>query len=149
MQVRFVEILADFNTCAFLASSSPEFEPLLSWSFWLIPQEWYTTDPSLVYPSTMTTECYDEQLSDKCLTLLLGTWYEPTPTKESGIRGSLLCWFLYMWIVGLCKLFTVCSLFLTLKMLIYTKKKVLYLIVSVSGEDTHLPESCVCVRTGR
>ncbi|KAG7223201.1 hypothetical protein INR49_015809 [Caranx melampygus] len=30
--------------------------------------------PSLVYPSTMTTECYDEQLSDKCLTLLLGTW---------------------------------------------------------------------------
>ncbi|XP_019950365.1 UPF0764 protein C16orf89 homolog [Paralichthys olivaceus] len=51
-----------------------EFEPLLSWSFWLIPQEWSSTDPSLVYPSTMTTECYDEQLSDKCLTLLLGTW---------------------------------------------------------------------------
>lgn len=53
-----------------------EFEPLLSWSFWLIPQEWSSTDSSLVYPSTMTTECYDEQLSDKCLTLLLGTWYE-------------------------------------------------------------------------
>ncbi|XP_055366841.1 UPF0764 protein C16orf89 homolog isoform X2 [Betta splendens] len=51
-----------------------EFEPLLSWSFWLIPQEWSSTDPSLVYSSTMTTECYDEQLSDKCLTLLLGTW---------------------------------------------------------------------------
>ncbi|XP_037648701.1 UPF0764 protein C16orf89 homolog [Sebastes umbrosus] len=51
-----------------------EFEPLLTWSFWLIPQEWSTTDPSLVYSSTMTTECYDEQLSDKCLTLLLGTW---------------------------------------------------------------------------
>ncbi|XP_070703473.1 UPF0764 protein C16orf89 homolog [Pempheris klunzingeri] len=51
-----------------------EFEPLLSWSFWLIPQGWSSTDPSLVYPSTMTTECYDEQLSDKCLTLLLGTW---------------------------------------------------------------------------
>lgn len=82
MQVRFVEILADFNSCVFLASSSQEFEPLLSWSFWLIPQEWYTTDPSLVYPSTMTTECYDEQLSDKCLTLLLGTWYEPTPTPQ-------------------------------------------------------------------
>lgn len=57
-----------------------EFEPLLSWSFWLIPQEWSSTDPSLVYPSTMTTECYDEQLSDKCLTLLLGTWYEHTNT---------------------------------------------------------------------
>ncbi|XP_062264149.1 UPF0764 protein C16orf89 homolog [Platichthys flesus] len=51
-----------------------EFEPLLSWSFYLIPKEWSLTDPSLVYPSTMTTECYDEQLSDKCLTLLLGTW---------------------------------------------------------------------------
>uniref|UniRef100_A0A3Q3KAM6 ADP-ribosyl cyclase/cyclic ADP-ribose hydrolase n=1 Tax=Monopterus albus TaxID=43700 RepID=A0A3Q3KAM6_MONAL len=51
-----------------------EFEPLLSWSFWLIPQDWSTTDHSLVYPSTMTTECYDEQLSDKCFTLLLGTW---------------------------------------------------------------------------
>ncbi|KAG7505769.1 hypothetical protein JOB18_039815 [Solea senegalensis] len=51
-----------------------EFEPLLSWSFWLIPQQWSSTDPSLVYSSTMTTECYDEQLSDKCLTLLLGTW---------------------------------------------------------------------------
>ncbi|XP_029363403.1 UPF0764 protein C16orf89 homolog isoform X1 [Echeneis naucrates] len=51
-----------------------EFEPLLSWTFWLIPQKWSSTDPSLVYPSTMTTECYNEQLSDKCLTLLLGTW---------------------------------------------------------------------------
>ncbi|KAM7371506.1 hypothetical protein PAMP_008741 [Pampus punctatissimus] len=51
-----------------------EFEPLLSWRFWLVPQEWSSTDSSLVYPSTTTTECYDEQLSDKCLTLLLGTW---------------------------------------------------------------------------
>uniref|UniRef100_A0A8C5N4Z6 UPF0764 protein C16orf89 homolog n=1 Tax=Gouania willdenowi TaxID=441366 RepID=A0A8C5N4Z6_GOUWI len=51
-----------------------EFEPLLSWSFWLIPQRWGPTDPSLVYSSTLSSECYDEQLSDKCLTLLLGTW---------------------------------------------------------------------------
>uniref|UniRef100_A0A3B3YIE2 Uncharacterized protein n=1 Tax=Poecilia mexicana TaxID=48701 RepID=A0A3B3YIE2_9TELE len=51
-----------------------EFEPLLTWTFWMIPQEWRSTDPSLVYPSTLTSECYDEQLSDKCLTLLLGTW---------------------------------------------------------------------------
>ncbi|XP_017260921.2 UPF0764 protein C16orf89 homolog isoform X2 [Kryptolebias marmoratus] len=51
-----------------------EFEPLLTWKFWLIPPERRSTDPSLVYPSTMTSECYDEQLSDKCLTLLLGTW---------------------------------------------------------------------------
>ncbi|KAA8585554.1 hypothetical protein FQN60_004248 [Etheostoma spectabile] len=60
-----------------------EFEPVLSWSFWLIPQEWSSTDPSLVYSSTMTTECYDEQLSDKCLTLLLGTWYRHTPTQRT------------------------------------------------------------------
>uniref|UniRef100_A0A3P9LAQ3 Chromosome 16 open reading frame 89 n=1 Tax=Oryzias latipes TaxID=8090 RepID=A0A3P9LAQ3_ORYLA len=53
-----------------------EFEPLLSWTFWKIPPEGVSTDPSLVYPSTMSAECYDEQLSDKCLTLLLGTWKE-------------------------------------------------------------------------
>ncbi|XP_075999375.1 UPF0764 protein C16orf89 homolog [Genypterus blacodes] len=51
-----------------------EFEPLLSWRFWVTPQGWSSTDPSLVYSSTMVSECYDEQLSDKCLTLLLGTW---------------------------------------------------------------------------
>ncbi|XP_037544377.1 UPF0764 protein C16orf89 homolog [Nematolebias whitei] len=51
-----------------------EFEPLLTWRFWLTRQARRTSDPSLVYPSSMTSECYDEQLSDKCLTLLLGTW---------------------------------------------------------------------------
>ncbi|KAM4598345.1 UPF0764 protein C16orf89 homolog isoform 1-T1 [Polymixia lowei] len=51
-----------------------EFEPLLTWRFWVVPQEWSSTDPSLTYSSTRTMECYDEQLSDKCMTLLLGTW---------------------------------------------------------------------------
>ncbi|KAM3864009.1 UPF0764 protein C16orf89 homolog [Diretmus argenteus] len=51
-----------------------EFEPLLTWTFWLVPQEWSSTDASLAYSSTRTMECYDEQLSDKCMTLLLGTW---------------------------------------------------------------------------
>ncbi|KAM9779946.1 UPF0764 protein C16orf89 homolog [Neosynchiropus ocellatus] len=51
-----------------------EFEPLLSWTFWSVPQQWTSTDLSLVFLSTQTSECYDEQLSDKCLTLLLGTW---------------------------------------------------------------------------
>lgn len=60
-----------------------EFEPLLSWQIWLIPQEWSSTDPSLVYPSTMTTECFEEQLCDNCLTLLLGTWYAHTPTERN------------------------------------------------------------------
>uniref|UniRef100_A0A3B1KFN1 Chromosome 16 open reading frame 89 n=1 Tax=Astyanax mexicanus TaxID=7994 RepID=A0A3B1KFN1_ASTMX len=51
-----------------------EFEPILDTSFWVLPQEWSSTDPSLVYSSLKSTECYDEQLGDKCMTLLLGTW---------------------------------------------------------------------------
>lgn len=51
-----------------------EFEPLMDKSFWSLPEDWTTTDPSLVYATRRTTECYDEQLSDKCMTLLLGTW---------------------------------------------------------------------------
>ncbi|XP_041943571.1 UPF0764 protein C16orf89 homolog [Alosa sapidissima] len=51
-----------------------EFEPLMDTSFWSIPLDWTTTDPSLVYATRRSTECYDEQLSDKCMTLLLGTW---------------------------------------------------------------------------
>ncbi|XP_052375993.1 UPF0764 protein C16orf89 homolog [Oncorhynchus keta] len=51
-----------------------EFEPLLSWTFWSVPHEWGSTDPSLAYSSGRTMECYDETQSDKCMTLLLGTW---------------------------------------------------------------------------
>lgn len=51
-----------------------EFEPLLTWTFWVVSHEWSSTDPSLASTSTRTMECYDEQLSDKCMTLLLGTW---------------------------------------------------------------------------
>ncbi|KAJ7992018.1 hypothetical protein DPEC_G00274230 [Dallia pectoralis] len=51
-----------------------EFEPLLTWTFWSVPHEWSTTDSSLVYSSGRSMECYDEAQSDKCMTLLLGTW---------------------------------------------------------------------------
>ncbi|XP_051995531.1 UPF0764 protein C16orf89 homolog isoform X2 [Xyrauchen texanus] len=51
-----------------------EFEPILDSSFWSLPAEWSSTDPSLAYTSVRTMECYDEYLSDKCMTLLLGTW---------------------------------------------------------------------------
>ncbi|XP_030645988.1 UPF0764 protein C16orf89 homolog isoform X2 [Chanos chanos] len=51
-----------------------EFEPILDSSFWTLPRDWSSTDPSLVYSSLKSAECYDEQLSDKCMTLLLGTW---------------------------------------------------------------------------
>ncbi|XP_062875090.1 UPF0764 protein C16orf89 homolog [Trichomycterus rosablanca] len=53
-----------------------EFEPVLSQSFWSLPCEWSSTDPSLAYSSTRSSECYNELLSDKCMTLLLGTWKE-------------------------------------------------------------------------
>lgn len=36
----------------------------------------------------MSAECYDEQLSDKCLTLLLGTWYE-SGAEPSGFAALL------------------------------------------------------------
>ncbi|XP_035387774.1 UPF0764 protein C16orf89 homolog isoform X2 [Electrophorus electricus] len=51
-----------------------EFEPILDTSFWSLPREWSFTDPTLVYSSTRSAECYDEQQGDKCMTLLLGTW---------------------------------------------------------------------------
>ncbi|KAI5623099.1 UPF0764 protein C16orf89-like precursor [Silurus asotus] len=51
-----------------------EFEPVLSASFWSLPNEWISTDPSLAYSTPRSVECYDEQLGDKCMTLLLGTW---------------------------------------------------------------------------
>ncbi|XP_026993910.1 UPF0764 protein C16orf89 homolog [Tachysurus fulvidraco] len=51
-----------------------EFEPVLSASFWSLPRERISTDPSLSYTSPGSVECYDEQLGDKCMTLLLGTW---------------------------------------------------------------------------
>uniref|UniRef100_A0AAZ3NNY3 Chromosome 16 open reading frame 89 n=1 Tax=Oncorhynchus tshawytscha TaxID=74940 RepID=A0AAZ3NNY3_ONCTS len=46
-----------------------EFEPLLSWTFWSVPHEWSSTDPSLASSSGRTMECYDETQSDKCMTL--------------------------------------------------------------------------------
>ncbi|XP_061555993.1 UPF0764 protein C16orf89 homolog isoform X1 [Phycodurus eques] len=66
------------NAIAALRQNDPkyyqEFEPLLSWKFWQVSEERSSTDPSLVYAATTGSECYDEHLSDKCLTLLLGTW---------------------------------------------------------------------------
>ncbi|XP_023677910.1 UPF0764 protein C16orf89 homolog [Paramormyrops kingsleyae] len=51
-----------------------EFEPLMDAGFWTIPRKWSSTDPSLAYSAFRATECYNERLSDKCITLLLGTW---------------------------------------------------------------------------
>uniref|UniRef100_W5MIN6 Chromosome 16 open reading frame 89 n=1 Tax=Lepisosteus oculatus TaxID=7918 RepID=W5MIN6_LEPOC len=51
-----------------------EFEPILETRFWTVPDVWNTSDPTLAYAKLRDMECYDEQLSDKCMTLLLGTW---------------------------------------------------------------------------
>lgn len=78
---------------------SLEFEPLMDTSFWSLPNDWTTTDPSLVYATRRSTECYDEQLSDKCMTLLLGTWYCDAYSVVVHIcccqLCNLMCWFLH------------------------------------------------------
>ncbi|MBN3280172.1 CP089 protein, partial [Polyodon spathula] len=51
-----------------------EFEPILGADFWTVPHMWNTSNPVLVYPAFREVECFDEKLSDKCMTLLLGTW---------------------------------------------------------------------------
>ncbi|MBN3286903.1 CP089 protein, partial [Polyodon spathula] len=50
------------------------FEPILRADFWTVPHMWNTSNPALVYPAFREVECFDEKLSDKCMTLLLGTW---------------------------------------------------------------------------
>ncbi|RXM37138.1 UPF0764 protein C16orf89-like [Acipenser ruthenus] len=51
-----------------------EFEPILGADFWTVPHMWNTSNPALVYPAFREVECFDEKLSDRCMTLLLGTW---------------------------------------------------------------------------
>ncbi|KAL4659039.1 hypothetical protein GN956_G2436 [Arapaima gigas] len=51
-----------------------EFEPMMDAGFWSVPKEWTSTDSALTYSAFRVTECYDEELSDECITLLLGTW---------------------------------------------------------------------------
>ncbi|XP_013817124.1 UPF0764 protein C16orf89 homolog [Apteryx mantelli] len=66
----------------FLAQSDPkyfkEFEPVLGPHFWVFPRLWNQTDSSLAYTAFDSTKCLTEEMSDSCLTYLLGTW------KESG-----------------------------------------------------------------
>lgn len=76
-----------FHTTLTAPPCHSEFEPLLSWGFWVIPHEWTSTDVSLFYSNTRKTECFDEQRGDKCMKLLLGTWYEHVP-PSSGDTGE-------------------------------------------------------------
>nr|XP_014339728.1 PREDICTED: UPF0764 protein C16orf89 homolog [Latimeria chalumnae] len=51
-----------------------EFEPLLTSDFWTLPQMWTETNPGFVYSTSRDKECFNEKISDRCMTLLLGTW---------------------------------------------------------------------------
>ncbi|XP_068765121.1 UPF0764 protein C16orf89 homolog isoform X5 [Struthio camelus] len=66
----------------FLAQNDPkyfkEFEPILGPDFWVFPRLWNQTDSLLAYSAFGGTKCLTEEISDLCLTYLLGTG------KESG-----------------------------------------------------------------
>ncbi|NXA37509.1 CP089 protein, partial [Eudromia elegans] len=64
----------------FLAKNDPkyfkEFEPILGPHFWVFPQLWNQTDSLLAYTTFDSNRCLTEEMSDSCLTYLLGTWKE-------------------------------------------------------------------------
>ncbi|KAM9124789.1 UPF0764 protein C16orf89 homolog isoform 2-T2 [Pangshura tecta] len=51
-----------------------EFEPVLGPNFWMLPHSWNQTDSSLAYSMFDSSSCFTEEMSDKCITYLLGTW---------------------------------------------------------------------------
>ncbi|NWX95484.1 CP089 protein, partial [Nothoprocta ornata] len=53
-----------------------EFEPILGPHFWVFPQLWNQTDSLLAYTTFDNNRCLTEEMSDSCLTYLLGTWKE-------------------------------------------------------------------------
>ncbi|MGH0131949.1 UNVERIFIED_CONTAM: hypothetical protein FKN15_008609 [Acipenser sinensis] len=65
--------------------------PILRADFWTVPHMWNTSNPALVYPAFREVECFDEKLSDKCMTLLLGTGNSKTsPTQRFGCHDYSL-----------------------------------------------------------
>uniref|UniRef100_A0A4W3IAN6 Uncharacterized protein n=1 Tax=Callorhinchus milii TaxID=7868 RepID=A0A4W3IAN6_CALMI len=72
-----LEILAE-KAIEQLKANDPKyfkaFEPLLNTDFWTLDPVWKETDPKLVYLKSRATECFPEDISDKCMTQLLGTW---------------------------------------------------------------------------
>uniref|UniRef100_A0A8C8SD02 Chromosome 16 open reading frame 89 n=1 Tax=Pelusios castaneus TaxID=367368 RepID=A0A8C8SD02_9SAUR len=63
-----------------LRQSDPEyfkkFEPILRPDFWMLPHLWNQTDSALAYSTFDSIDCFTEEMSDKCITYLLGTWRE-------------------------------------------------------------------------
>ncbi|XP_048465714.1 UPF0764 protein C16orf89 homolog [Rhincodon typus] len=51
------------------------FQTVLQVDFWSFNPQWIKTDIKLVYPEVRNTECFGENISDRCMTQLLGTWY--------------------------------------------------------------------------
>ncbi|XP_069760983.1 UPF0764 protein C16orf89 homolog [Narcine bancroftii] len=50
------------------------FEQVLEDHFWTFRPVWTQTDMKLVYPKRRVRECFHENISDMCLSQLLGTW---------------------------------------------------------------------------
>ncbi|XP_059509881.1 UPF0764 protein C16orf89 homolog [Stegostoma tigrinum] len=50
------------------------FQTVLQVDFWSFNPQWIKTDIKLVYPEVRETECFGENISDRCITQLLGTW---------------------------------------------------------------------------
>ncbi|XP_067859213.1 UPF0764 protein C16orf89 homolog [Heptranchias perlo] len=67
------------------------FEQILHTNFWTLTPGWTQTDTKLVYPELRATECFGEDISDKCITQLLGTWKDyGVPCLETGICRRLM-----------------------------------------------------------
>ncbi|XP_038676807.1 UPF0764 protein C16orf89 homolog [Scyliorhinus canicula] len=50
------------------------FQQVLHVDFWTLKPGWTQTDSSLVYPEVRILECFGEEMSDRCMIQLLGTW---------------------------------------------------------------------------
>ncbi|XP_078414442.1 UPF0764 protein C16orf89 homolog isoform X3 [Cetorhinus maximus] len=60
------------------------FQQVLHIDFWTLKPGWTQTDTRLVYPEVRVSECFEEDISDRCLTQLLGTWEDNgTPCLET------------------------------------------------------------------
>ncbi|XP_067911767.1 UPF0764 protein C16orf89 homolog isoform X2 [Heterodontus francisci] len=67
------------------------FQQILHTNFWSLNPGWTQTDTKLVYPVLRAAECFGEDISDRCMTELLGTWEDNgVPCLETGTCRRLM-----------------------------------------------------------
>ncbi|XP_078096102.1 UPF0764 protein C16orf89 homolog isoform X2 [Mustelus asterias] len=67
------------------------FQQVLHVDFWTLKPGWMQTDTKLVYAGVSDSECFDEDISDRCMTQLLGTWEENgLPCQDTDTCSSLM-----------------------------------------------------------